>query len=160
MLGARNVLIPSPECQADYMLKFCDRWQTENIRSFSPKKEAVEDFLAHARAVLEKTVWVDECRSWYKKGTTDAAALTLWPGSGLHFIEALSEIRADDYNIAYNGNRFAWLGSGFSQTETDPSCDAAYYIRERDDSPFLSRRKRWQVMTKVEKRQTPDQHEA
>lgn len=136
------------------MLKFCDRWQTENIRSFSPKKEAVKDFLAHAKEVLEKTVWSDECRSWYKKGTTDPAALTLWPGSGLHFIEALAEIRADDYNIAYNGNRFAWLGNGFSQTETDPKCDAAYYIREHDDGPFLSRRKRWQVMTKIDRSMT------
>ncbi len=149
------MLTSSPECQADYMLKLCDRWQTENIRSFSPKQEAVDDFLAHAKEVLQKTVWADECRSWYKKGTTDAAALTLWPGSGLHFIEALSEIRADDYNIAYHGNRFAWLGSGFSQTETDPCCDAAYYIRERDDGPFLSRRKRWQAMTGTEKVQVP-----
>ena len=152
------MLTPPLECQADYMLKFCDRWQTENIRSFSPKKEAVEDFLAHAQTVLEKTVWADQCRSWYKKGTTDAAALTLWPGSGLHFIEALSDIRPDDYNIIYNGNRFAWLGNGFSQTEMDPSCDAAYYVREHDDGPVLSRRKRWQLMTKMEKAHTPERH--
>ncbi len=152
------MLSPCPECQADYMLKFCDRWQTENIHSFSPKKEAVVEFLAHAKDVLEKTVWADECRSWYKKGTANAAALTLWPGSGLHFIEALSDIRTEDYNITYNGNRFAWLGNGFSQTETDPMCDTAYYIREHDDSPLISRRKRWQAITKSESAQSADQH--
>ena len=140
------------------MLKFCDRWQTENIHSFSPKQEAVDDFLSHTNAVLERTVWADECRSWYKKGTSDKAALTLWPGSGLHFIEALSEIRADDYNIVYKGNRFAWLGNGFSQTETDPRRDAAYYIRERDEGPFLSRRKRWQAVAEVEDARAPDQN--
>ena len=128
------------------MLRFCDRWQTENIHAFSPKREAVEDFLAHAQQIMKQTVWADNgCRSWYKKGTTDPDALILWPGSGLHFIEALAEPRYDDWDIVYGGsggNRFAWLGNGFSQVESNPACDRAYYIRERDDGPFLSRRKR------------------
>lgn len=48
-------------------------------------------------------------------------------------------IRADDFEVEYNGNRFAWLGNGFSQAELDDTCDLAYYIREEDDSPFLSK---------------------
>ena len=132
------------------MLRFCDRWQTENIHSFSPKKEAVEDFLAHVAKTMEKMVWADNCRSWYKKGTTDKAALILWPGSGLHFREALTEIRADDFDILYNGNRFSWLGNGFSQTEKDPTSDTAYYIREHDDGPYLSRGKRRHNLTRHE----------
>ena len=130
------------------MLKFCDRWQTENILSISPKVEAVEDFLAHVTQILDRTVWTDDCRSWYKKGTADANALILWPGSGLHFAEALSDPRYDDYEICYRGNRFAWLGNGFSQTETDPASDMAYYIRETDDSPLLSRSKRRQHLAR------------
>ena len=26
----------------------------------------------------------------------------------------------DDWEVKYNGNRFAWLGNGYSQTELDP----------------------------------------
>jgi hypothetical protein len=37
--------------------------------------------------------------------------------------------------ITYRGNRFAWLGNGYSQTELDPTCDLGYYIRFEDDSP-------------------------
>lgn len=133
------------------MLKFCDRWQTENIHSFSPRWEAVEDFLDHVEKVVDKTVWADDCRSWYKKGTADKVALILWPGSGLHFIEALSEIRADDFDIRYNGNRFAWLGNGYSQTEKDLPADPEYYIREYDVGPFLSRGKRRKALTKLSK---------
>jgi len=35
-----------PEAQAEYMLKMINRWQTENIHSFSPKIEAMEDFIS------------------------------------------------------------------------------------------------------------------
>lgn len=129
------------------MLKFCDRWQTENILSFAPKEEAVEDFLKHTARIVGRTVWADDCRSWYKNHTKAASNLLLWPGSGLHFIEAMSNIRADDYNITYRGNRFDWLGNGFSQTELDPLADKAFYIRERDDSPLLSRAHRRKALT-------------
>jgi len=139
------------ECQADYMLKFCVRWQSENIVSFAPKVEAVNDFLEHTARVVQKTVWVDDCRSWYKKHTTDPSNLLLWPGSGLHFMEAMSEVRFDDFDITYRGNRFAWLGDGFSQTEVDPTSDKAYYIREADDSPLLGRSRRRKAMTRNEK---------
>ena len=137
------------EAQADYILKFCDRWQTENILSFSPKAEAVEDFLAHAAKVLQTTVWVDNCTSWYKNHTKEPLKLLAWPGSGLHFIEAMSEVRADDYNVVYQGNRFAWLGNGYSQTELDPDADLAYYIRKSDDRPYLSKVKRRKVLTRL-----------
>lgn len=45
----------------------------------------------------------------------------MWPGSGVHFREAMTDLRADDYDTQFNGNRFAWLGDGFSQTEKEPS---------------------------------------
>lgn len=129
------------------MLKLCDRWQTENIHSFAPKEEAVQDFLAYAAQVLEKTVWSDSCNSWYKT-SGDNGAVSLWPGSGLHYIEAISEVRGEDWNFQYRGYRFSWLGDGFSQVEMDPSCDLAYYVRDRDESPRLSRRKRRQALAK------------
>lgn len=129
------------------MLKFCDRWQTENIHSFSPKQEVVDEFVVYAREILRKTVWTDGCSSWYKKGTTNSEALVLWPGSSLHFVEAISEIRADDWNIVYHDNRWAWLGNGFSQVEMDPLADKVAYLGDHDTSPFLSKRKRREITT-------------
>jgi hypothetical protein len=137
------LLTNSVEAQADYILKFCNRWQTEGIHSFVPRSEAVADFMRHAERILQTTVWVDSCRSWYKSSTKDNSKLLAWPGSGLHFIEALSDPRYDDYEFTYcNNDRFAWLGNGYSQIELDPSADRAFYIRTHDDGPILGRVKR------------------
>ena len=131
----------TPECQADYLLRLCNRWQTENIVSFCPKKDAVEDFNRYADTFMKKTVWDDNCRSWFKKNSVGRNT-ALWPGSTLHYLEALSDLRADDWNIVYRGNRFAWLGNGYSQTETLIDGDLSYYIQETDQSAFLGTAKR------------------
>ncbi|OAL53149.1 FAD/NAD(P)-binding domain-containing protein [Pyrenochaeta sp. DS3sAY3a] len=125
------------EAQADYMLKMIDRWQTENMHSFSPKEVAVQDFVDFTANFMIDTVWNQECRSWYKKGSASGRVSALWPGSTLHYLEAMSVVRADDWDIRYRGNRFTWLGIGFSQTEVNSTADLAYYIRNRDDSPYL-----------------------
>ncbi|KAF2093574.1 FAD/NAD(P)-binding domain-containing protein [Rhizodiscina lignyota] len=146
-IGNGPVLI-AIEAQADYMLKFIDRWQTHNIKSFAPKKAAVRDFIAHKDHFMQQTVWADPCRSWYKAGSSANKITALWPGSTLHYMEALMELRLEDYDIEYEGNRFAWLGNGYSQTELDPTADWAYYIREADDDEPLSRGKRRKLLAK------------
>lgn len=135
------------EQQADYMLKMIDRFQTHNISTFSPKAEAIADFIAHKDQFMEKTVWHDPCRSWYK-GRPDGPVTALWPGSTLHYIEAMMEVRLDDWEIKYNGNRFAWLGNGYSQTELDPTADWAFYIRDKDDDEPISRGRKLQLINK------------
>lgn len=130
-------LLPVIETQADYMLKWIDRWQTENIRSFYPKIEAVNDFVEHVNAYMPQTVWTEACRSWYKDRAGRVVAL--WPGSSLHFMEVMQYPRFDDFVIKYHGNRFEWMGNGYSQIEMDPSADWAYYIRNEDDSPLLGK---------------------
>jgi hypothetical protein len=83
-------------------------------------------------------VWADPCRSWYKAQGPNAPITALWPGSTLHYIEALREPRIDDWDIQYAGNRFEYLGNGYSQTELDETADWGYYIREYDDDGPLS----------------------
>jgi hypothetical protein len=97
---------------------------------------------------MRDTIWKGGCRSWYKHGTVDGRVSALWPGSSLHYFEAMQYLRPEDFDVEYKGNRFDWLGNGFSQTEIDPTADWAYYIREYDDSPFLSKGKRRKVLTK------------
>jgi hypothetical protein len=113
-----------------------------------PKLEAVEDFAKHTDLFMRDTIWKSGCRSWYKSHTIDGRVSALWPGSSLHYFEAMQYIRADDWDVRYEGNRFSWLGNGFSQTELDESCDWAYYIRDEDDSPFLSKGKQRKILTK------------
>jgi hypothetical protein len=135
------------EAQADYMLKLIDRYQTHNIRSFAPTQEAISDFIAHKDEFMLKSVWADPCRSWYKN-RPDGPVTALWPGSTLHYIEALMELRMEDWNVKYSGNRFAWLGNGYSQTELDPTADWGYYIRDEDDDGPLTRAGKRKLLTK------------
>ncbi|KDR80777.1 hypothetical protein GALMADRAFT_1106097 [Galerina marginata CBS 339.88] len=136
------------EAQADYMLKLMDRWQTENIHHIQPKLEAVKDFVEHRDKFMKGTVWDQKCRSWYKNNSDTGKVTVLWTGSTLHYLEAIAEPRYDDWDFKYTGNRFAFLGNGYSQTEMDSNADWAYYIRDHDDSPYLGRTKRRKVMTK------------
>lgn len=121
-----------------------DRLQTENILSFEPKLEAVQDFAEHRDKYMQGTVWSRDCGSWYRK---NGKVVSTWTGSTLHYLEAISQPRFEDWDFNYAGNRFAHFGNGFSQTEVDPASDWAYYIRNSDDSPYLSRRKRRIAMT-------------
>jgi hypothetical protein len=133
------------EQQADYMCKLIDRFQTNNISEFAPKAEAIADFIEHKDQFMKATVWQDPCRSWYKL-RPDGPITALWPGSTLHYIEALMELRLDDWDIKYNGNRFAWLGNGYSQTELDDTADWAFYVRDHDDDEPLSRKRKLQLI--------------
>ena len=147
------------ETQVDHILMLLDRWQTENIHSMSPKADAVEDFMVHMADFMAKTVWTEPCRSGYKNHKVEGRIPTLWPGSSLHCVEALTDTRADDWDIKYTGNRFAWLGNGLSQTELDETSDLAYYIKNLDDSPYLSRGRRREVLTGSGKHEPRKLHE-
>lgn len=127
------------------MCKMINRWQTENIHSFSPKLAAVEDFIEFKDNFMKDTVWSQDCSSWYKSNSVTGKVTAPWPGSSMHYQEAIADPRYEDWDIKYAGNRFAFLGNGYSRTEMDPTADWAYYIRHEDDSPYLSRGKRRKV---------------
>lgn len=129
------------------MMKLIDRYQTENIRTFTPRTDAVEEFIEFKDQFMTKTIWSEPCRSWYKNHRPDGPVTALWPGSTLHYIEAMRDMRMEDWDVAYKGNRYAWLGNGYSQTELDDTADWAYYIREEDDGEPLSRAKRRKLLT-------------
>ena len=58
------------------------------------------------------------------------------------------ELRLEDWDVKYSGNRFAWLGNGYSQTELDETADWGYYIRERDDDGPASRAGKRKLLSK------------
>ncbi|KAI3002567.1 hypothetical protein CBS147346_5793 [Aspergillus niger] len=130
------------EAQADYICSFIDRYQTEPIHSMALKRDVCAEFKEHVGSFMQKAVWTDNCRNSHNNHAIGGRVPTTWPGSTLHYLEAMREPRADDWDIKYKGNRFSWLGIGVSQTEWDPTADLGYYIRESDDGPWHSRRKR------------------
>ncbi|KAF9485444.1 FAD/NAD(P)-binding domain-containing protein [Pholiota conissans] len=146
-VGNGAVLI-GMEAQADYILNMINRWQTENIHSFSPKAAAVNDFIAFKDEFMKRTVWNHACSSWYKSNSVSGKVTALWPGSTLHYLEAMTEPRYEDWDFEYVGNRFAFFGNGFSQTESDETADLAYYVRMEDDAPYVSRVKQIRVTSR------------
>ena len=118
------------------------------MHSFAPKPATESDFSAHVVGFMKTAVYSEGCRSGHKNHTINDRVPTLWPGSTLHYMEAMRELRADDWNIEYTGNRFAWLGNGISQTEFDPTSDLGWYIRDEDDSPYATRGKRREQRTR------------
>lgn len=162
---ASGPFLATIECQAEYMLKLIDRYQSENIGSFVPKAEVVDELSSYAAKILARTVWSEDCRSWYRNERNSskkrrreddepetrlaaAKALTIWPGSGLHYIEAMMDVRYEDWEIRYEGNRFGWLGNGFSRTERDEEADLAWYLGVRDERPWKSREMRRRALTR------------
>ncbi|KAI1121651.1 FAD/NAD(P)-binding domain-containing protein [Nemania abortiva] len=137
------------EAQADYICSFIDRYQTEPIHSMSPRPSVCEEFKEQVAKAMEMLVWGDKCRNAHNNHKIGARVPTNWPGSTLHYLEAIREPRWDDWDIKYRGNRFAWMGNGISQTDWDPTADLAYYIRQSDDGPHLSRKARNLAMAKT-----------
>ncbi|KAI9743699.1 MAG: hypothetical protein M1818_003015 [Claussenomyces sp. TS43310] len=139
-IGNGPVLI-SIEAEVEYIIQMLSRFQKENIRSFDIKSEAVEDFNAWKDNYMKDTIWAEECRSWYKAGSAHGKILALWPGSTLHYLEAMRAPRYEDWTFTYptlkNGwhNRFTYLGNGHSSAEAMQG-DLSYYIRNHDDSPI------------------------
>src|SRR5687767_3444908 len=128
------------EAQADYICACIDRFQTEPIHSLAPKREVCAEFKAHVASAMTKLVWTDTCRNSHNNHKVGGRVPTTWPGSTLHYLEAVREPRWDDWEIKYTGNRFSWLGTGISQTEWDPTADLGYYIKHDDaNDVWLSR---------------------
>lgn len=132
------------ETMGDYIIKAIRKIQKDNIASMVAKEAREKDFVEYVDAYFEKTVFVDECRSWYKnKGTGEIVGL--WPGSTLHCIEAMQSPRWEDFDYIYlaeledhdtdnklkgvgrYSNRLAWLGNGMSIREQKEQ-DLAWYL--------------------------------
>ena len=136
------------EAQADYICTFIDRYQTEPIHSMTPKATACAEFKAHVASFMERSVWTDSCHNSHNNHAVGGRIPTTWPGSTLHYLEAMRDVRADDWAIRYRGNRFVWLGIGISQTEWDPTADLGYYVRAADDGNWGSRWRRNAAISK------------
>lgn len=127
-LGAGNLLIILEKI-ADYTAQALRKMQTEDIRFMQPKSQAVDDFTGFCDSYFKRTVYSEECSSWYK---TDGRVAALWPGSSLHAVKALERPRWEDFEYTYHNAEakvpMSWLGGGFAHADQDEEADKAYYL--------------------------------
>ncbi|OQV04839.1 hypothetical protein CLAIMM_09663 [Cladophialophora immunda] len=129
---AQGSLIPVATALSRHLVAIVKKMRLEHIRRLSPKPSVVADFGEHAKTYHHRTAWTDPCRSWFKQGRV-AANPIVWPGSRLHYLDVLSAPKFEDYDIEYeSGNRWGWLGSGFSAIEFNGG-DVTYYLGEETE---------------------------
>ena len=135
-VGNGPVLI-AIEQQVSYIQQMLSKFQKENVRSFEVRSDATESFNRWKDAFMQDMVWTQACRTWYKTGFEGGRIVALWPGSTLHYLEAIKEPRYEDWTWNYQRgeNPWAFLGNGHSTAEKRPGGDLAWYIRSHDDSP-------------------------
>ncbi|KAH8820421.1 flavin-binding monooxygenase [Xylogone sp. PMI_703] len=106
------------ETEGDYIVKCIRKLQKEDYVTMMPKRERVQDFSEYIDAYFSKTVYMDECHSWYRsEGGHGNRVSGLWPGSALHCLEALRAPRWEDFEYeSLHPNGLRWLGSGWSVT--------------------------------------------
>jgi cation diffusion facilitator CzcD-associated flavoprotein CzcO len=123
--------LPALEWYTRYLFQVIEKMQTENIKAVAPKPAATKDFYNHTHELMKRLAWSSACRSWFKNGKTHGPVTAVYPGSRLHFFEALKNVRWEDYEIDYvTSNRFQFFGNGFSQTELDPEADSVWYMND------------------------------
>ncbi|KAI2619355.1 FAD/NAD(P)-binding domain-containing protein [Hypomontagnella submonticulosa] len=121
---------------ARYITRAIVKCQTEGIQAIAPSDSAVADYSRHVAAFMPRTAWASPCKSWFKGGREDGPVTALHPGSRVHFFHMLERFRAEDWDYVYDGgsgNRFEYLGNGFSTRELDPEGDPAWYLDEAAD---------------------------
>ncbi|KAI0342829.1 FAD/NAD-binding domain-containing protein [Trametopsis cervina] len=125
-----GTLVAMLETQVEYAVQATLKMQRERLKSMEPKEEATKDWTQHMRAYFPKTVYTDDCNSWYK--TRDGVVIGLWPGSILHAIKTLKHPRWEDFNyerLDDTPNRLYWIGDGQTVNEL------AWYLTDVDVPP-------------------------
>jgi len=118
------------EIEGDYITKCIRKLQKEDYITMMPKPERVQDFSDYCVEYFKKTVYMDECASWYRsEGGKGNRIIGLWPGSTLHCLEALRAPRWEDYDFeSKDENKLRWLGNGWSVTQIGDGGDPAWYL--------------------------------
>lgn len=151
------------ESVGDYIIKCIRKMQKEGIASMQVTQEREDDFIEYVDRYFAKTVYTEECKSWFKDSKT-GAVIGLWPGSTLHCIECMRSPRWEDFEYTYvdeyldspvgvhdgsdgsaigkekkRANRLSWLGNGWSINQVEERHMAWYLYPEFVDKPAAPR---------------------
>ncbi|KAF5722437.1 monooxygenase [Fusarium mundagurra] len=81
-------LLDSVFCVAKWILKWCRKIATEDIKSVCVKQQALDDYNVYLQELLKRMVWTGSCRSWYKNRKKDGNVTAVYGGSRHHFRDA------------------------------------------------------------------------
>lgn len=128
-LGTGNLLMLI-ERQTAYFASCLVKMQSQNILTMQPKPTAVNSFSDFCDEYFKGTVFSEECNSWYKGDRSNNGRVTaLWPGSSLQAIQALKDVRWEDFDYTYvDGNVFGWFGNGWSERDMGDDMAKTYYL--------------------------------
>ncbi|KAF9886968.1 hypothetical protein FE257_010709 [Aspergillus nanangensis] len=135
------------EWSCEYMIKTIQKCQREYIRSISASKRAITGFQDHCEKFFDRTVFMKECPSWFKRGQAKGRQVTSWPGSGVHARQALLNPRWEDFDYEYLDSvadiPLGWMGNGMTVAQVqgtkttdylDPPIVPQYAAVEQDSS--------------------------
>lgn len=127
--GAGNLLIMI-EATHSYVGQILEKMAYENVGIIEPKGKSVDAFTNYCEEYFQRTVYVEECDSWYKSAPPGSSreekrrgrVTAIWPGSSLHAVRTLRSVRWEDFNMqSYDGNDFGWFGNGTTAAERNPT---------------------------------------
>ncbi|KAF2239816.1 FAD/NAD(P)-binding domain-containing protein [Viridothelium virens] len=136
---SNGTLIPVLEKQCDYMLKMVQKMQREHIKAVCVRRSVTYQLNIRHQQFLQRMVFSDNCRSWYKGGRAEGKVIGIWPGSSLHYYETISEPRYEDYEYVHHSrNMWNFLGNGSTQLEADDDenggkNDLSFYLTKPDE---------------------------
>ncbi|KAL3482110.1 hypothetical protein BJX99DRAFT_268504 [Aspergillus californicus] len=126
----------SIENQITYIAKILRKVRSQGIKSITPSKSATDDFLEYSDSFFPRTVWTDNCSSWYNGGRPGARIHGLFPGSAAALNYLRRDPRWEDWEYGYvneSGNRFAYFGNGWTRREITPGSDLTPHLRKPGD---------------------------
>ncbi|KAF2026295.1 FAD/NAD(P)-binding domain-containing protein [Setomelanomma holmii] len=122
--GPAGTLCHSVENQVTYCARVLRKASTQGIRSMAPTAAATRDFRAYCESFFLRTVMSEYCSSWHNGGIKGGRIHGIWPGSAAHVNAVRREPRWEDWEYTYlnrQGNRFAWLGNGWTMKDVAAS---------------------------------------
>ena len=134
------------ETQVTYIAKLLRKVSSQGIKSFAPSQAATDDFIAYSDAFFPKTVFSENCSSWANGGRPGARIHGHWPGSASHLNFARKDPRWEDWEWTHrteSGNRFAWLGNGWTRKEVEGKGDLTPYLKRPDQIDLRSYHEEW-----------------
>ncbi|KAG4431237.1 hypothetical protein IFR05_013278 [Cadophora sp. M221] len=134
------------ETQLVYIAKLLRKVGTQDIKSFSPSQAATDDFVTYSDSFFPKTVFSENCSSWANGGRPGGRIHGHWPGSASHVNFVRKDPRWEDWEWKYKsetGNRFAWLGNGWTRKEEKGEGDLTPYLKKPGDIDLRSYHESW-----------------
>ena len=136
------------ETQVTYIAQLLRKVKQQSLRTFVPLKEAADDYMAYSDAFFSRTVWTAGCKSWANSGRPDGRIHGHWPGSASHANILRRNPRWEDWEWTYRsktGNRFAYLGNGWTAKEMTTSEDAelVQYLQRPDSIDLRAYHEEW-----------------